>query len=82
MSEICLKIFKCVLMKCEYVIFYAPRRENIQLPNLPLVCPSIHPSVRPSHFCSEHISKSIKDNLMKLDTLIEGHEENSTMQEP
>ena len=25
-----------------------------------------------SHFCLEHISKSIEGNLMKLDTLIEG----------
>ena len=30
-------------------------------------------SVRPSHFCPEHIFKSIEDNLMKLDTLIEWH---------
>ena len=38
------------------------------------------PSVHPSHFCPEHISKSIEGNLMKLDTLIEGHEENCRMQ--
>ena len=38
-------------------------------------------SVRPSHCCLEHISKSIEGDLMKLDTLIEGHEENCTMQE-
>ena len=34
-----------------------------------------------SHFCPEHISKSIEGNLMKPDTLIEGHEENCIMQE-
>ena len=39
------------------------------------VCPSIHPSICPSHFCLEHIPNSIEGNLMKLDTLIEGHEE-------
>ena len=38
-------------------------------------------SVRLSHFCLEHISKNIEGNLMKLDTLIEGHEENCRMQE-
>ena len=37
---------------------------------------SIRLTVRPSHFCPEHISKSIEGNLMKLDTLIEGHEGN------
>ena len=37
--------------------------------------------VRPSHFCQEHISKSIEGNLMKLDTLVEGHEGNCRMQE-
>ena len=26
------------------------------------------PTVRPSHFCPEYISKSIEGNLMKLDT--------------
>ena len=40
------------------------------------------PSIRPSHFCPEHVSKSIEGYLMKLDTLIEGHEENRRMQEP
>ena len=34
------------------------------------------PSVCLSHFCPEHISKSIEGNLMKLDTLIEGHNRN------
>ena len=38
-------------------------------------------SVCLSHFCPEHISKSIEGNLMKLDTLIEGHEGNCRMQE-
>ena len=38
--------------------------------------------VRPSQFCPEHISKSIEGNVMKLDTLTEGHEENCRMQEP
>ena len=37
------------------------------------VCRSIRP---------EHISKSIEGNLMKLDTLIDGHEGNCIMQEP
>ena len=32
--------------------------------------------VRPSHFCPEHISKSIEGNLLKLDTLIEVHDGN------
>ena len=45
-------------------------------------CRFVRPTVRPSHFWSEHISKSIEDNLMKLSTLIEGHEENFTIQEP
>ena len=35
-----------------------------------------HRFVRPSHFCPEHISKSIEGNLVKPDALIEGHEEN------
>ena len=43
---------------------------------------SVHLTVRPTHFCPEHISKSIKDNLMKLDTLIEGHQGNCRMQKP
>ena len=54
---------------------------------------SVHLTVRPSHFCLEHISKSIEDGLMKLDTLIEDrlmkldkliedHEGNCRMQEP
>ena len=38
--------------------------------------------VQPSLFCPEHISKSIEGNLMKLDTLIEGHEWNCRMQKP
>ena len=42
------------------------------------VYPSDH---RPSNFCPDHISKSIEGNLMKLDTLIEGHEGNCRMQE-
>ena len=40
----------------------------------------VHPSVRLSHFCLDHIFKSIEGNLMKLDTLIEGHEGNCKMQ--
>ena len=40
---------------------------------------SVGPSL--SHLCPEHISKSIEVKLMKLDTLIEGHEENCRMQE-
>ena len=43
---------------------------------------SICLSVHPSHFCPEHISKSIEGNSMKLDTPKEGHEENCRMQEP
>ena len=39
-------------------------------------------SIHPSHFCLEHISKSIEGNLMKLDTVIEGYEGNCRMQEP
>ena len=39
-------------------------------------------AICPSHFCLEHISKSIEGNLMKFDTLIVGHEENCRMQEP
>ena len=39
-------------------------------------------SVRPSHFCPEHVSESIEGNLMKPDTLIEGREGNCRMQEP
>ena len=54
------------------LIFVLPER------NPYFVCPSIHPS----HFCPEHISKSIEGNLMKLDTLIEGHEEHCRKQEP
>ena len=38
------------------------------------VRPTVRPSIRPSYFCSENISKSIKDNLMKLYTLKEDHE--------
>ena len=45
------------------------------------VRPSIHPSIRPSHFCRKHISKNIEVNVMKLDTLIEGHDENCRIQE-
>ena len=33
------------------------------------------------HFCLEHISKSIEGNSMKLDTVIEGYEENCIIQE-
>ena len=46
------------------------------------VRPSVLWSICLSHFCPEHISKSIEDNLMKLDTLIEGYQENFRMQEP
>ena len=53
--------------------FYAPRRL------LPL-CPSVHrPSVT---LLSGEISKNIEGNLMKFDTLIEGHKKNCRMQEP
>ena len=38
-------------------------------------------SDHPSHFCPESISKSTEVKLMKLDTLIEGHEGNCRMQE-
>ena len=34
------------------------------------VRPTIHPSIT---FLSEHVSKSIEGNLMKLDTLLEVH---------
>ena len=36
------------------------------------LCPSICPSICLSHFCQEHISKSIEDFLRKYDALIEG----------
>ena len=39
-------------------------------------------SVRPSHFCPEHISKSIESDLMKLYILIDGYNENCRIQEP
>ena len=42
----------------------------------------VRPSVRLSHVCPEHISKSTVGNLMKLDTLKEGNEGNCRMQEP
>ena len=42
----------------------------------------VRPSADPSHFCPEHISKSIEGNLMTLDTLVEGHKKNCKMQEP
>ena len=41
---------------------------------------SVRQSVRPSQFCPQHISKSIEDNLMKLDTLIKGLKENGRLQ--
>ena len=41
----------------------------------------LRPFVCLSHFCLEHMSKSIEDNLMKIDTLIEGHEGICRMQE-
>ena len=37
--------------------------------------------VRPSHFCTEHISKYIEDNSIKLNTLIESHKENCKVEE-
>ena len=46
---------------------------------------SVRPSVRASvrHTFVRSISlKRIEGNLMKLDTLIEGHEENCRMQDP
>ena len=43
---------------------------------------SVQPSIPPSHFCLEHISKSIEGNLMNLDTMIAGHEVNPRMLEP
>ena len=42
----------------------------------------VRSSVRPSRYCPEHISKRTEGNLMKLSTLIEGHAETCTMQEP
>ena len=57
--------------------FYAPPKgEHI------VAALSVRPSVHPSHFYPEHISQSIEGNLMKIETLIEGQEENCTMQEP
>ena len=53
------------------VYFYAPEGEHTVSAL----------SVRHTFF-PNHISKIIEGNLMKLDTLIEGHEENSRMQEP
>ena len=44
------------------------------------VRPYDRPYVCPSHFCPDHISKSIESNLMKLDTLIEGREWDFRMQ--
>ena len=32
----------------------------------------VRPTIRPPHFCPEHISKGIEGNIMKLDTRIEG----------
>ena len=42
---------------------------------------SVRPSVCPSHFYLEHISKRFEGNFMRLDTLIEDQEEKCTMQE-
>ena len=51
-----------------------PRREKI------VAALSVRLTV--CHFCPEHISKAVKGNLMKLDTLKEGNEGNCRMQEP
>ena len=44
--------------------------------------PSVRLSDRPSHFCPDHISKSIEGYLMKLDSLIEIHEAYCRIQKP
>ena len=69
MTDVWLEVFTIILL-----LFYAPRRAYS--------CRFVHPSDCPSHFCLEHISKSIEGNLMKLETMIEGHEWNYRMQEP
>ena len=70
--------FVCFLLSVEFLC--SPKGEHI------VAALSIHLTIclsfRPSHFCPENISKSIEDNLMKLDTLIEGHKGNFKMQEP
>ena len=48
------------------------------LSDRPSVRPSVQPPVR--HTFVRNIS--LKRNFMKFDTLIEGHKENCTMQEP
>ena len=68
--------------KGEHIVAALSLRPSVCPSVRPSIHPSIHPSGRPSNFCPEHISKSIEGNLMKLDTLIEGREENCTMQEP
>ena len=40
------------------------------------ICMSVHPFVRHT-FSPKRISKSIEGNLMKLDTLIKGQEQNA-----
>ena len=53
----------------------SPKGEHI------VIVLSVRPSDRSSvTLCPEHISKSIEGNLIKLDTLIEGHEGNCRMQ--
>ena len=59
---------------------YSPR--FVRLSVHPSIHPSIYPSIHSSHFFPENISKSIEGNLMKLDTVIEAHEEDCRMQEP
>ena len=58
-------------MKVDRVIQYEP-----EIPYLRHIVAalSVHLTVRPSYFRPEHISKSIEGNLMKLDTLLVGHE--------
>ena len=71
------------ITKCHILIFMLPDgRAYSRRFVRPSHSPSVHLSVRPLHFCPEHISNSVQGNLMKLDTLVEGHEGNCRMQEP
>ena len=65
-----------MIMKVDRVIQYEP-----EIPYLSsmegrhiVAALSVHLTVHPSYFRPEHISKSIEVNLMKLDTLLAGHE--------
>ena len=74
-------IFAIISLSVAYILKY--RRESNETGYIDrggkFIVPAL--SVHPSHCCPEHISKSIEGNLMKLDTLIEGHEGNCRMQE-